>query len=114
MSGTGPARFRTPRRTPLRTVKAFAAAYNTGSGTGGGGRQPDEPLSVSTTSRGEVVPESGGPAEGATVTWSSPDGGNGSVTFFGKVTFFDNGTRFEGAAQFPGEAPVGCRGRLAN
>lgn len=84
------------------------ATYNTEIGTGGGGWQPDEPLSVSIANRSDVAPENGRPAEGATVTWSSPEAGNGSVTFF------DNGTRFEGTAQFPGEGPVGYRGRLAN
>ncbi|MFK8850920.1 hypothetical protein [Streptomyces sp. Ac-502] len=63
---------------------------------------------LSIANRSDVVPENGRPDEGATVTWSSPGAGNGSVTFFG------NGTRFEGTAQFPGEGPVGYRGRLAN
>ncbi|WP_369267907.1 hypothetical protein [Streptomyces harbinensis] len=81
------------------------ATYETELHTGGGGRQPDEPLSISITNRESVVPENGAPSTGTTVTWSG-DQGNGSVTFF------DEGTRFEGTAQFPGEGPVGYRGQL--
>ncbi|MEU7225472.1 hypothetical protein [Streptomyces chrestomyceticus] len=84
------------------------ATYNTEIGTGGGGWQPDEQLSLNVANRSDVVPGNGRPADGTTVTWSSPNAGNGSVTFF------DNGTRFEGTAQFPDEGPVGYRGRLAN
>ncbi|GAA2060571.1 hypothetical protein N0X72_03880 [Streptomyces carpaticus] len=81
------------------------ATYETELHTGGGGWQPDEPLSISITNRESVVPENGAPSTGTTVTWSG-DQGNGSVTFF------DEGTRFEGTAQFPGEGPVGYRGQL--
>lgn len=84
------------------------AKYDTEIHTGGGGWQSDQPLSISISNRDEVVPENGRPPTGATVTWSSPDAGNGSVTFF------DSGTVFEGTAQFPGEGPVGYRGKLAN
>ncbi|CAL9291679.1 hypothetical protein [Streptomyces sp. SudanB182_2057] len=83
------------------------ATYNTEIHTGGGGWQQDEPLSVSISTRGGVVPGDGKPEAGTTVTWSSPSSGNGSVTFF------DDGTRFEGTAQFSGEGPVGYRGTLA-
>ncbi|UED85724.1 hypothetical protein [Streptomyces profundus] len=83
------------------------ATYDTEIHTGGGGWQPDEPLSVSLTNRGSVVPEDGPPATGTTVTWSSENAGNGSVTFF------DDGTAFQGTAQFPGEGPVGYRGQLS-
>ncbi|MEE1738760.1 hypothetical protein [Streptomyces sp. BE147] len=79
------------------------ATYETEIHTGGGGWQPDEPLTLSLANRGEVVPEDGAPSTGTTVTWSS-DAGNGSVTFF------DDGSSFQGAAQFPGEGPVGYRG----
>ncbi|MFB4195645.1 hypothetical protein [Streptomyces carpaticus] len=81
------------------------ATYETELHTGGGGWQPDEPLSISITNRESVVPENGAPSTGTTVTWSGAQG-NGSVTFF------DGGTRFEGTAQFPGEGPVGYRGQL--
>ncbi|MFE7468604.1 hypothetical protein ACFU6R_31480 [Streptomyces sp. NPDC057499] len=80
------------------------ATYETEIHTGGGGWQPDEPLSLSIVNRDGVVPEDGRPSTGTTVTWSG-DQGNGSVTFF------DEGSRFEGTAQFPGEGPVGYRGR---
>ncbi|MGW7292562.1 hypothetical protein ACWGIB_09230 [Streptomyces xiamenensis] len=83
------------------------ATYETEIHTGGGGWQPDEPLTLSIANRSDVVPVDGAPPTGATVTWSS-DQGNGSVTFF------DEGSRFEGTAQFPGEGPVGYRGTLAN
>ncbi|CAL9423642.1 hypothetical protein [Streptomyces sp. enrichment culture] len=84
------------------------ATYDTEIHTGGGGWQRDEPLSVSISNRDDVVSGNGRPAEGTTVTWSSPNAGNGSVTFF------NDGTRFEGTAQFPGEGPVGYRGTLAD
>ncbi|WP_369213709.1 hypothetical protein [Streptomyces flavofungini] len=58
--------------------------------------------------RWDVIPGHGNPPEGSTVTWSSPNAGNGSVTFY------DNGSRFEGTAQFPNEGPVGYRGTPAN
>ncbi|MGW5049695.1 hypothetical protein [Actinokineospora sp. NPDC004072] len=83
------------------------AVYDTEIHTGGGGWQPDQPLSVAITNRAEVVPDTGQPQTGTTVTWSSPQSGNGSVTFF------DEGTRFEGTAQWPGEGPVEYRGKLS-
>jgi hypothetical protein len=83
------------------------ARYNTEIHTGGGGWQSDQPLSISISSRSQVVPPAEPPSEGTTVTWSTPDVGKGSVTFF------DHGTRFEGTAQFPGEGPVEYRGVLA-
>jgi OAA-family lectin sugar binding domain len=83
------------------------ATYETEIHTGGGGWQPDEPLSLSLANRSDVVPENGAPATGTTVTWSS-DAGNGSVTFF------DNGNNFQGTAQFPGEGPVGYRGKRSD
>ncbi|MCX4967440.1 hypothetical protein OHA98_22295 [Streptomyces sp. NBC_00654] len=79
------------------------ATYETEIHTGGGGWQPDEPLTLSLANRAEVVPADGAPSTGTTVTWSS-DAGNGSVTFF------DGGSSFHGSAQFPGEGPVGYRG----
>ncbi|MFD0202830.1 MULTISPECIES: hypothetical protein [Saccharothrix] len=82
------------------------ATYETEIHTGGGGWQPDAPLTVSITNRDPVVPEEGAPSTGTTVTWSG-DQGNGSVTFF------DNGSTFEGTAQFPGEGPVGYRGKYS-
>ncbi|MER7209436.1 hypothetical protein [Streptosporangium sp. NPDC000239] len=83
------------------------ARYNTEIHTGGGGWQQDTPLILSIASRGQVVPGDGRPATGTTVTWSSDNAGNGSVTFF------DDGTKFEGTARFPGEGPVGYRGQIA-
>ncbi|MEV7780836.1 hypothetical protein [Kitasatospora sp. NPDC088351] len=77
--------------------------YETEIHTGGGGWQPDQPLSLSIANRSNVVPEDGAPATGTSVTWSG-DAGNGNVTFF------DNGASFQGTAQFPGEGPVGYRG----
>ncbi|MFD0883826.1 hypothetical protein ACFQ08_04550 [Streptosporangium algeriense] len=82
------------------------ARYNTEIHTGGGGWQQDTPLTLSIVNRGQVVGD-GRPATGTTVTWSSDNAGNGSVTFF------DDGTRFEGTARFPGEGPVGYRGQIA-
>lgn len=83
------------------------AVYETEIHTGGGGWQADEPLTLSLSNRGSVIPEDGSPSTGTTVTWSSADAGNGSVTFF------DDGSRFEGTAQFPAEGPVGYRGSLS-
>ncbi|MFI5617614.1 hypothetical protein [Streptomyces sp. NPDC051567] len=83
------------------------ATYTTEIGTGGGGWQPDQPLKISIANRANVVPESGAPATGTTVTWSG-DAGKGSVTFF------DDGSSFSGTAQFPGEGPVSYRGRRVN
>ncbi|MEV1011306.1 hypothetical protein [Streptomyces sp. NPDC049881] len=80
------------------------ATYSTEIHTGGGGWQPDRPLSLHLANRGEVVPEDGRPSTGTTVTWSGDQGK-------GTVTFFDGGSRFEGTAQFPGEGPVEYRGR---
>ncbi|MBW4721323.1 hypothetical protein [Saccharothrix obliqua] len=82
------------------------AVYETEIHTGGGGWQRDQDLTVHIRNRADVVPTNGAPPTGATVTWSSPRAGNGSVTFF------DDGTRFEGTAQFPNEGPVGYRGTL--
>ncbi|SOD63037.1 hypothetical protein SAMN06297387_108200 [Streptomyces zhaozhouensis] len=82
------------------------ATYHTEIHTGGGGWQADEPLSISITNRGDVVPEDGAPSTGTTVTWSG-DQGDASVTFF------DDGNTFQGTARFPGEGPVGYRGQLA-
>jgi hypothetical protein len=79
------------------------ATYSTEISTGGGGWQPDAPLKLSIVNRNQVVPESGAPSTGTTVTWSG-DAGKGSVTFF------DGGSNFQGTAQFPGEGPVGYRG----
>ncbi|MFI8434411.1 hypothetical protein ACIGJO_11775 [Streptomyces sp. NPDC079020] len=79
------------------------ATYQTEIHTGGGGWQPDEPLTISLANRSEVVPADGAPSTGTNVTWSS-DEGNGSVTFF------DGGSSFRGTARFPGEGPVGYRG----
>ncbi|MFC4015114.1 hypothetical protein ACFOY2_48420 [Nonomuraea purpurea] len=83
------------------------ATYQTEIHTGGGGWQRDEPLTLSIRNRDDVIPEDGRPPTGATVTWSTPRAGSGSVTFF------DEGTRFEGTAQFPNEGPVGYRGKFA-
>ncbi|KPC87314.1 hypothetical protein [Streptomyces albus] len=80
------------------------ATYSTEIQTGGGGWQPDSPLQISIVNRNQVVPESGAPSTGTTVTWSG-DQGKGSVTFF------DGGSNFQGTAQFPGEGPVAYRGR---
>ncbi|MFI6526364.1 hypothetical protein [Streptomyces uncialis] len=79
------------------------ATYETEIHTGGGGWQPDEPLTLSLANRTDVVPENGTPSTGTTVSWSG-DAGNGTVTFF------DNGSSFQGTAQFPDEGPVGYRG----
>lgn len=84
------------------------AEYDTEIHTGGGGWQADSALSLSIHNRGDVVPADSPPSTGTTVTWSSPDAGNGSVTFF------DDGSRFEGTAQFPSEGPVGYRGTLTS
>ncbi|MET9296832.1 hypothetical protein [Streptomyces sp. NPDC003077] len=84
------------------------ATYNTEIHTGGGGWQQDQPLTLNIRNRDDAVPGNGRPPEGATVTWSTPHAGNGSVTFF------DEGTRFEGTARFPDEGPVGYRGTLAD
>ncbi|MFJ4686711.1 hypothetical protein ACIQNG_20955 [Streptomyces sp. NPDC091377] len=79
------------------------ATYQTEIHTGGGGWQPDQPLSLSIANRSDAVPSEGAPPTGTTVTWSG-DAGNGSVTFF------DNGDSFQGTAQFPNEGPVAYRG----
>ncbi|MGC0418086.1 hypothetical protein [Embleya sp. AB8] len=79
------------------------ATYETEIHTGGGGWQPDQPLTLSLANRSDVVPGDGAPATGTSVTWSGDEGK-------GSVTFFDNGSKFEGTAQFPGEGPVGYRG----
>jgi hypothetical protein len=85
------------------------ATYQTEISFGGNGQwQRDQPLSLSIGNRDQVVPGNGSPGTGTTVTWSGPESGNGTVTFF------DNGDSFQGTAQFPGEGPVGYRGRLAN
>lgn len=84
------------------------ASYTTEVHTGQGGWQPYQPLSLSIAGRGDAIPQQGGPTEGTTVTWSSPESGNASVTFF------DGGTRFHGSTQFPGEGPVEYRGVLAH
>ncbi len=65
-------------------------------------------MTLSIVNREEGVPNNGAPATGTTVTWSSPNAGNGSITFF------DEGSRFQGTAQFPNEGPVGYRGTLAS
>ncbi|CCH34000.1 hypothetical protein ABZ816_09265 [Actinosynnema sp. NPDC047251] len=80
------------------------ATYQTEISTGGGGWQKDADLVLSITNRNAVVPASGAPATGTTVTWSSTNGD-------GSVTFFDSGSNFQGTAQFPNEGPVGYRGR---
>ncbi|RBQ13832.1 hypothetical protein DP939_43860 [Spongiactinospora rosea] len=82
------------------------ARYNTEIHTGGGGWQPDRPLTISIANRNDVVPADGRPSTGTTVTWSGDEGS-------GSVTFFDGGSRFEGTARFPGEGPVEYRGRIA-
>jgi hypothetical protein len=83
------------------------ATYDTQIHTGGAGWQDDSPLTIDIRNRGQVI---GGdaPATGTTVTWSNPDSGSGSVTFF------DDGGSFQGTAQFPNEGPVGYRGTLAD
>ncbi|MGW1836540.1 hypothetical protein [Streptomyces sp. BBFR2] len=82
------------------------ARYNTEISTGGGGWQPDQPLTISIVNRTQPVPGDARPSTGTTVTWSG-DKGKGSVTFF------DDGQNFQGTAQFPGEGPVGYRGTYA-
>jgi OAA-family lectin sugar binding domain len=63
----------------------------------------DHDLTISIGNRNQVVPSSGRPPTGTTVSWSGPNGS-------GSVTFFDDGQVFSGTAQFPGEGPVGYRG----
>ena len=70
-----------------------------------GGWHKDADLELFIQNRDQVVPQSGAPLTGTTVTWSG-SAGNGSVTFF------DDGKTFNGSAQFPNEGPVGYRGSL--
>ncbi|MBB4965349.1 hypothetical protein [Saccharothrix violaceirubra] len=75
------------------------ATYRTEIHTGGGGRQADQDLTIQISARSQVVPGSGAPSTGTTVTWSGDQG-------TAAITFFDGGSSFTGTARLP-HAP-GC------
>lgn len=65
----------------------------------------DADLTLQIKNRKDVVPASGTPPTGTTITWSGPNGN-------ANITFFNDDWAFKGNAQFAGEGPVGYRGKL--